>query len=179
MKKTIAILAIGAVLWSCNETKDKTNSTAEAVVETVEETTNSKLAYQSFGEQIDDKGVLSKDEMLEAYKSMKEGDTVTTKFKATVKKVCQNKGCWMRLDMGEMESFVKFKDYGFFMPMDIAGQEVIVEGKAFIATTSVEELKHFAEDGGKTKEEIDAITEPEVSYSFTSSGVLIPAPETN
>ena len=80
----------------------------------------------------------------------------------------------MRLDMGDNESFVKFKDYAFFMPKDIAGQEVIVDGKAFVEQTSVEDLKHFAKDAGKSQDEIDAITEPKLTLSFLSSGVLIP-----
>ena len=63
------------------------------------------------------------------------------------------------------------------MPKDIAGQEVIVEGKAFVEETSVEDLQHFAKDAGKSQEEIDAITEPQLTYAFISSGVLIPEKE--
>ena len=79
----------------------------------------------------------------------------------------------MRLDMGEIQSLVKFKDYGFFVPKDIAGQEVIVRGKAFVEITSIEDLKHMAEDAGKSQKEIDAITDTEISYSFISEGVLL------
>ena len=80
----------------------------------------------------------------------------------------------MRMDMGEEEAMVKFKDYGFFMPKDIAGREVIVDGFAFIEEVSVEDQRHFAEDAGKSLDEIAAITEPKRTLSFTSSGVLIP-----
>ena len=44
--------------------------------------------------------------------------------KAKVNAVCQVKGCWMTLvddDPGD-EIFVKFKDYGFFMPLDLSGE---------------------------------------------------------
>lgn len=169
MKYITLILALSLLFTGCNENK-KNTEIAEDVVEKTEEIA---MNYQSFGEKISDKDVVSHDVMIAKYKKMKPGDTTEIKFAAKVKKVCQNKGCWMRLDLGEMESFVKFKDYGFFMPKDIAGQEVIVHGKAFVEETSVEDLKHFAEDDGKTKEEIDAITEPEMSYSFISDGVLI------
>jgi len=168
--KFIALVFIGSLLFfSCNETKKNTENTVETVGETKEVAMN----YESFGAKISNDNVVTKDVMLEKYKKMQLGDTTNVKFSAKVNKVCQKKGCWMRLDMGEMESFVKFKDYGFFMPKDIAGQEVIVQGKAFVEETSVEDLKHFAEDGGKTQEEIDAITEPELSYSFISEGVLL------
>ena len=68
---------------------------------------------------------------------------------------------------------IRFKDYGFFMPKDCSGKEVIFEGKAFYDTTTVEMLKHYAMDGGKSKEEIEKITEPEINLSFLASGVLL------
>ena len=84
------------------------------------------------------------------------------------------KGCWMRLALGDDESFVKFKDYGFFVPKDLSETDAIVAGRAYVALTTVEELKHFAEDAGKEQSEIEAITEPELSYSFMAHGVLVP-----
>ena len=66
---------------------------------------------------------------------------------------------------------VKFKDYGFFMPKDISGETVVLQGKAFRQITDVETLKHFAMDAGKSQAEIDAITEPEEEYIFLADGV--------
>jgi len=34
-------------------------------------------------------------------------------------------------------------------------------------------LKHLAEDEGKSQEEIDAITEPKMEYTFVAHGVII------
>lgn len=167
MKKYVLAIALLSVLIACKNNPE----TAQEEVEISEEIAAN---YQSFGEQIDDASVISAEEMKTKYANMQVGDTVDVKFTAKVNSVCQAKGCWMRLDLGDNESFVKFKDYGFFMPKDIAGQDVIVEGKAFVEETSVEDLKHFAGDAGKSQEEIDAITEPEFTYSFISSGVLIP-----
>ncbi|NND63225.1 MAG: DUF4920 domain-containing protein [Flavobacteriaceae bacterium] len=169
MKKIVLLMFVLAVIFSCKEKTDQNLDVAENadVIEV-------QTAYASYGEEITDKDVVTKDVMIEKYKTMKVGDTVDIKFSSEVNSVCQSKGCWMRLNLGDNESFVKFKDYGFFMPKDIAGQEVIVAGKAFVEETSVDDLKHFAEDAGKTQEEIDAITEPELSYSFLSHGVLIP-----
>ncbi len=169
MKKILYLSMIVAVLFACKNNNEENTEVAENQNEM-----ETQDAYTSFGEKINDEGVLSKDEMMEKYQGMKLGDTVDVKFTSEVNSVCQNKGCWMRLNMGDKESFVRFKDYGFFMPKDIAGQDVIVAGKAFVEETSVEDLKHFAEDAGKTQEEIDAITEPELSLSFLSHGVLIP-----
>jgi len=168
--KFIALLfTLSLLVLSCNETKEKQASTSDVVEETQEIAMN----YQSFGEKISDENIITPDQMMAKYKVMKEGDTTNVKFKAKVNSVCQKMGCWMRLDMGEMESLVKFRDYRFFMPKDIAGQEVIVQGKAFVELTSIEDLKHRAEDAGKSQKEIDAITDTEFSYSFISEGVLL------
>jgi hypothetical protein len=80
----------------------------------------------------------------------------------------------MDLDLENGETMtVRFKDYGFFVPKDADGRIAIIEGWAKKDTTSVELLRHYAEDAGKTKEEIEAITEPEIGYSFEAKGVII------
>ena len=42
-----------------------------------------------------------------------------------------------------------------------------------IDTTSVATLKHYLEDAEASQEEIDAVTEPEINYSFEAEGVII------
>lgn len=129
---------------------------------------------QYFGEKITKVDPIDFSTML----SQLEGqDSLSTQLEATVESVCQVKGCWMNLvDAGESEDnsvFVKFKDYGFFMPLDIAGKKVIVEGVAYREVTPVDKLKHYAEDEGKSQEEIDAITEPGEELKFMANGVII------
>lgn len=133
-----------------------------------------KVEYASFGGKIAADKALSKEEMLKKYKAMKPGDTVAVKFKSKVKDVCQKKGCWMAMELpGGKESFVKFKDYGFFVPLNAAESEAVVSGKAFVSETSVAALKHYAKDGGQSDAEIAKITEPKVEYKFMADGVLI------
>ncbi len=94
---------------------------------------------------------------------------------AEVNAVCQAKGCWMTVNLDNGETMrVTFKDYGFFVPKDLAGTKVIFKGKPEVSTTSVEELRHYAKDAGKSEAEILAITEPEVALSFVADGVLVP-----
>ncbi len=100
-------------------------------------------------------------------------NSLNIKLHAKVDEVCKKKGCWMNIPVGDKTMRVKFKDYGFFMPMDCDGKEVIFEGKAFYDTTTVEMLKHYAHDGGKSEEEIAKIIEPEIDLSFEAHGVLL------
>ena len=130
--------------------------------------------YASFGAKISQDGALTKEKMTAKYAKLKEGDTIVVKFRSKIQDVCSKKGCWMNLELANGEkAFVKFKDYAFFMPLNSAGSEVIVNGKAFVSVESVAELKHYAKDAGKSKAEIDKITKPETSYSFMADGVLI------
>jgi hypothetical protein len=73
----------------------------------------------------------------------------------------------------DAETMVRFKDYGFFVPLDSKGREVVLNGKAFIKETSVKELQHYAEDAGKTAEEIAKITTSKIEYTFLADGVLM------
>lgn len=101
-------------------------------------------------------------------------DKYKGKVRGTVSKVCEKKGCWMTLAQKDGEGImIRFKDYKFFMPMDIVGKEVVLEGTAQRTTTSVEELRHYAEDAGKSKEEIEKITTPKTAIEFIATGVLV------
>ena len=128
----------------------------------------------TFGETITADGAVGFDALMA---QLNDADTVVAKVTARVESVCQKKGCWMNVvdNTGEMagEIFVRFKDYGFFMPMDLMGSDVVMEGKAFKSITSVEDLRHYAEDEGLSEEEIAAITEPEEELAFMANGVLI------
>ena len=68
---------------------------------------------------------------------------------------------------------VQFTDYAYFMPQNIVGKTVVVEGKAQVKETSVERLKHYAADAGKSKEEIAKINEPKKDISIMADGVLV------
>jgi len=125
-----------------------------------------------FGEIISADNAVAFDDVIE---KMKTTDSLQVKLVGTVYEVCQAKGCWMNLksETSGEELFVRFKDYGFFMPKDIAGRKVVIEGYSFPEVISVEELRHYAEDKGSSEEEIAKITEPEESLNFLASGVLL------
>lgn len=126
----------------------------------------------TFGEAFKPKKVVSYDQML---KRMEGQEKVAIKVRGTVEDVCQAKGCWMNIisEKTNEKMMVQFKDYGFFMPKDIAGKEVIMDGYAFYEVTPVDELRHYAEDAGKTAEEIALITEPARKLKFLASGVIL------
>lgn len=177
MKQTITFLVMLLFITSCKQGSNdvsKGNDTAGVYAEQTNRANEKgqQSPYASYGAKISTENVLNSGEVTDKYAALKEGDTAIVKFEAPINSVCKSMGCWMRLDAGEEEVFVKFKDYGFFVPKDASG-EAIVEGKAYLEEVTVDELQHMAEDAGKTKEEIAAITTPKRELRFMADGVLI------
>lgn len=177
LKKILLFSALASLFFSCNNNSPEGGGTSEALQEQTDSTeleAGSEADGKHFGEGISMQGAISFGEMLDRMQGL---DSLAVKVAGTVEEVCQEKGCWMNIvseDVeGRQQMFVQFKDYGFFMPKDIAGREVVMEGYAYRALTPVDELRHFAEDAGKSQEEIDAITEPKEELKFLASGVLL------
>ncbi|EAY24336.1 hypothetical protein M23134_05962 [Microscilla marina ATCC 23134] len=97
------------------------------------------------------------------------------KLKGEVLAVCKKKGCWMKMDMGDKNDklFIRFKDYGFFVPKDCDGKTAVIEGVAKKETITVAQLRHYAQDAGKSKKEIEAINQPQKKYTFEATGVIL------
>ena len=99
---------------------------------------------------------------------------IDTKIEGTILSTCPKKGCWMQVKVQEDTILVRFKDYGFFVPKSGAeNKRVIMQGQAKQDTISVDLLRHYAEDAGKSVEEIEKITQPEYKISFLADGVII------
>tara|TARA_Y200000002_G_C22227180_1_gene474028 strand:+ start:113 stop:571 length:459 start_codon:yes stop_codon:yes gene_type:complete len=96
------------------------------------------------------------------------------KIEGKILSSCPMKGCWMKIKSEEDTILVRFKDYGFFVPKNgIEGEKAIVNGKISVEKLSVEQLRHYAVDAGKSQEEIKLIKEPQVSLTFLADGVYI------
>lgn len=106
--------------------------------------------------------------------ALAENGRAQVRFEGEVTATCAKKGCWMDVASGEDTVFVRFQDYGFFVPTEGAeGKRTVMEGEAFFDTITVDMLKHYAEDAGESEEVIAAITEPELRLAFTATGVMI------
>ena len=128
---------------------------------------NNKDVYFNYGGQID-----LADESL--FVSSIENDLNISNVEGEIIDVCPKKGCWMNVKVADDTLFVKFKDYGFFVPTDgIQGKKVYMSGEIFKDTISVARLRHYAEDAKKPESEIMSITEPEFMLNMIADGVAI------
>lgn len=125
----------------------------------------------SYGENIEEGSVIENTQIQNLFATK---GKFNAKLEAKVTDVCQMKGCWMKLDIGnEKEIMVNFKDYSFFVPKNIIGKKVVVSGDAFKRNISVDELKHYARDRGENESAISLIVEPKEIYSLTAKGVIL------
>ena len=144
-----------------------------ALVISIISCSNNIQEKQIFGDQnITEEGKISGLELLNTLAS---NDSVQVKLEAKINSICQKKGCWMYVDLGDTtEMLVRFKDYEFFVPMDATDKIAMIEGMAKVDTLSVEWQKHLKEDANASQEEIDAISEPKIMYSIAeATGVII------
>ncbi|WP_196895088.1 DUF4920 domain-containing protein [Aureivirga marina] len=170
MKKSILFLSSILLLAACNSNKSENNKNETPVEKTQE--APKKEAF--FGEKINTDGTISQAAMFEKYNNLKTGDTIDVKFSSIVKSVCKKKGCWAKVALDDnTEAMIRFKDYGFFLPLNSENKEITVNGKAFVTEISVDELKHYAKDAGKSEDEIAAITEPKRTLAFEADGVIL------
>ncbi len=128
---------------------------------------NNNDVYFNYGGQID-----LADESI--FFSSIEDNLSISKVEGEIIDVCPKKGCWMNVKVAEDTLFVKFKDYGFFVPTDgVQGKKVYMSGEIFKDTISVARLRHYAEDAKKPESEITSITEPEFMLNMIADGVAI------
>ena len=124
-----------------------------------------------YGDLIDDKNIFK---ISESKKEISSSGKVRTKIQGEILATCAKKGCWMDLKVDNDTLMVRFKDYGFFVPKEgVEGKTAIISGEIFYDTLSVELLRHYAEDAGKSSEEINLIVKPEYTLAFTAHGVII------
>ncbi len=162
MKYLIFLVSLVALAFSCKAPQKS------AVVNYSDYTVES-----TYGEAFNVEEVTSINALAQGLES---SDTLDVIVEANIEAVCKKKGCWMNLvdvvdPVEDNAFFVKFQDYGFFVPVDAEGYKVLVKGKAYKEVTSVDELRHYAEDEGKSAEEIELITEPTEELKIMSTGV--------
>lgn len=157
--KKLSFLIVVLVIFSCAGKKEQSDWNESEVV-----------GY--YGEKIDHENVIPVEEMLNKLSS---SDSISVKVEGEITATCAMKGCWMNLVLPSGDEMrVTFKDYAFFVPKEgMEGNRAIIEGVVKRTVTDVATLKHYAEDAGKSVEEIEAITEAKSELAFEATGVII------
>jgi hypothetical protein len=123
-----------------------------------------------YGVVSDEKSPVAPDEI----KNKLVDDSFQGQVKGKVAEVCKAEGCWIRLEKADGSNMmVRVKNHAFLMPENIVGKTVLVEGTAVVKTETEEMRKHYAEDAGKSKEEIAKIKGAQKDIQFSATGVKV------
>lgn len=168
MKNSHLILVFAILLGftSCQKSSEVAQKTTYEVVGEAE------VVPGNYGDLIKEEAVVTT--TAEMVSKVESDGTFTGKISGDIKEVCTKKGCWFAMELPNGQSMrVTFKDYGFFIPTNSQGFPIVMEGVATLSETDVETLRHYAEDQGKSKDEVEAITEPKKEITFEATGVVI------
>ena len=167
--KHLFLAALATVgLISCQNGKNSTEEIAESKVEAP--------SYLSFGDSaFSVENAFTAAEVVENMTS--DLDTVWAVVAGPITQVCTTKGCWMATAIDSSNNLFVDYDYEFLLPTNSQGQDMIMSGYAYWDSTSVAQLRHYAEDRGASEEEIAAITEPVGEVMFKAKGVKIILPD--
>ncbi len=124
----------------------------------------------TFGVKTTEKGAIKADDLVT---KLSANDTAQVKVVGKVVEVCKAEGCWLRMETATGPMMIRMKNHSFFVPLAMNGKTIVAEGTATLKETSVELLKHYAEDAGKSKKEIDEIKEPKKEVVLQATGILV------
>jgi hypothetical protein len=165
MKQLLSLLILLVLVSACAKSSHETDLVA------IESTVTIPDGWDSFGEPITVDNAVDINAVVDEFTLE---DEKTYKVSGTLVNVCQSKGCWTTLATEDGRSIkMTFANYGFFLPTDAAGREIVAEGIGFKKVTTVAEQRHHLEDAGATAEEIAKITEEKVEYAFEATGVIL------
>jgi len=94
----------------------------------------------------------------------------TVLVEATIKAVCQTKGCWMQVEDQGKTAMVRWESGcggKFAFPKDAAGKHVVIQGSFYPKQISEEDAKHLEEEAGKP------LQIKREGYEFNASAVIV------
>jgi len=124
--------------------------------------------HELFGAMLPDHGTpLSLSDLIEHNNKYQDQEVLLA---TRIAKVCQKKGCFFVAQEGAATARVSFKDYGFFIPTDSGGKDVVLLGIWSRRSVSKKEAQHYDTDLGET----DSSNPERFQYSIVASAVKIP-----
>jgi Domain of unknown function (DUF4920) len=165
MKKFLFSVLIGGVIFSScsNQTSSDKKSNSD-----------SSSTKNVFGKSFEVKNPVA---TAEVFKQIQDGKKFSGVMEGKIVAVCQESGCWADVELPAGQKIkVKFRDANdeeFFIDKNSKDKIIDVNGEAYMDTLSVDDLKHFAKDAGKSDAEINAIKNFQVEPTFIANGAVL------
>ena len=141
---------------------------AEGEVKQLSEPVEVTATHEIFGSKLPENGTpISFGELMKDNQKYLDQEVLVA---TRIAKVCQKKGCFFVAQQGPATARVTFKDYGFFIPTDSGGKNVVLLGTFSRKSVSKEQAEHYAADLGEKV----ASSPEKFEYSIVASAVKIP-----
>jgi len=129
--------------------------------------------WEEFGASVDDSGEPVSLRELVAAGDEQAGHEVL--LKTRIAKVCRKKGCFFIARDGNAVARITFKDYGFFIPTDSAGKEVLLNGTFERREITAAQAKHYRKDLGEDPAKDGGVAPAAGSeYHIVATAIRIP-----
>lgn len=126
---------------------------------------------KQYGEVVTEADAISVDELVSRIENETEFQTTVS---GKIENACHSEGCWLELQSSDGALvMVTYKDKAFTLPTGIEGREVVMKGRAYLDSTSIDELRKLAREEGKPETEVETIINPEYSLNFEASGLVL------
>lgn len=148
--RPLFVVLVSTLIIGCSPAKSETSAEPQKKQEVAKTQSSEAPTTKLYGEALPkDLPVLELEEVL---KNPKKYSGKTALLSGHVRQACTKKGCWMELssstDAKAKSCRVKFKDYGFFVPLDSAGSVARLAATASIKVVSKEHVDHYEAEGG-------------------------------
>lgn len=136
-----------------------------------------RAGYAAFGAPIPAKRALSLEQAVARAETLADTPVV---IKARIGDVCKKRGCWMTLTDADRAQQVRVRftasdqcTDGFFVPRNASGHDAYVHGILKADRISEELARHYAEDEGRSPDDIKRIVGPQPVVTMVATGVMI------
>lgn len=138
MKTSISSIAVAILFFTQSGFSQEPKAKSHTSTQPRKATTT---AWKTYGDKITLKKTASLSEVLKNPRLFERKEVLV---EGMISEVCQNKGCWMVVDAGDMHVRVEFKEYGFFVPWDSDLKMVRMQGVLEKKLISAKAAEHMA-----------------------------------
>lgn len=105
---------------------------------------------------------------------LKEFDSYKNKtitIDAQVQQVCEEKGCWVRVEDQNVTVRAIMKGHAFSVPKEFKNKKVRMSGVMEQKELPVNVVRHYMKDEGRSAEEIKKVNAPQKVFQFVVDGI--------
>lgn len=104
---------------------------------------------------------------------IEENSVQNLKLFGIVENVCSEKGCWLTMRVNNNQLLcVTFKDNAFYVPDNIVGKNIVIEGEAKSDSVFIADKKHSAHIHFNSKE-LSRFANEKQHLSFEAKGLVV------